>query len=191
MSLRSFLVQAYPRSWRDEYGAELAGILASKHLTPAVIFNVLASAARQHLRRDPWKACAVGLTLWTSGLLIMAQEGIVARQEFLWCSVTGQLFLFAAGAWAVLRGNAGLWKAVVASSKAAVIPVSICILVSTVHILRSLSRYWNSSVPSHIAYSLIARTIGVTVTAYILIGLAGVLLAYILRHLNIFAQERL
>ena len=65
MTCRKLLLLAYPRSWRDEYGEELAGLLASKRLTFAAVADILGSALTQHFRRDdPWKICGAGLALW-------------------------------------------------------------------------------------------------------------------------------
>jgi hypothetical protein len=50
--VRKLLVSAYPRSWRAEYGEELAEILAQRKLTPGVVGNVLWNAAVQQWRAD-------------------------------------------------------------------------------------------------------------------------------------------
>jgi hypothetical protein len=53
---------SYPRSCREEYGEELAGILAHRRLTPAVVADVLLNGVRQHVGRDvPWKICGAVL----------------------------------------------------------------------------------------------------------------------------------
>lgn len=38
------LVHLYPRAWREEYGQEFADVLASRPLTCAEVWNVLANA---------------------------------------------------------------------------------------------------------------------------------------------------
>ena len=38
MSWRNLLLRAYPRSRRDEYGDELAGVLAQRRLTTGVVW---------------------------------------------------------------------------------------------------------------------------------------------------------
>ncbi len=94
MTWRNVLLRAYPRSWRDEYGDEFAGLLTRRRLTFAVVVDVLASAARQHLYRDdPWKICGVGLFLWTCLGLALG-----AAPPFSWVAVP--LTILVAGTWA-------------------------------------------------------------------------------------------
>ena len=60
MTLRELLLRAYPRSWRQEYGEEMADILAQSRLNLALMSNVLRSAAIQRWRRtEPWKKYAL------------------------------------------------------------------------------------------------------------------------------------
>ena len=57
--MRSLLLRAYPRSWREEYGEELAAILAQTKLTPGVMGDVLINAALQRWRlAEAWKQFA-------------------------------------------------------------------------------------------------------------------------------------
>ena len=41
MSWRNLLVRSYPRSWREEYGEELAGVLAQKRPAVRLVADVL------------------------------------------------------------------------------------------------------------------------------------------------------
>jgi len=122
MTLRNLLLRAYPRSWRGEYGEELAGVLVQKRLTLGVVADVAGNGARQHLLRDePWKICAAALALWNLTVLLLAAARffITTRPTLLWCYSVGFLFLFVAGAWTVLRRKSGIWRATAASAKAA------------------------------------------------------------------------
>jgi hypothetical protein len=186
MTLRDLLLRSYPRAWRDEYGPELGGILAHKRLTPALIADILASSARQHLRRDPWKSCSLCLALWTAGLLLVAGKGLVTYPEFLGGYIAGQLFLFAAGAWTVLRENSGIRGATAASVKAALVPDAVCILVSSVNILR----YWGASTAlyGHSVYYWISKNFVITVFVSVVFGLAGASLARLVSRFRRFAQ---
>ena len=85
MTLRNLLLRAYPRSWRDEYGEELAGILRKRPLTPSAAADILRGAARQRLSRgSPWKICAVSLALWTC-LWTGLDSCRLVTQSILWC----------------------------------------------------------------------------------------------------------
>jgi hypothetical protein len=165
MNLRNLLIRAYPRRWRAEFGPELAAILALKGLTPSDIADVLAGAARQHIRQDPWKICALGLSLWTSGLAIAAFEGLFYRQAFLWCYSAGQLFLFAAGAWTAFREGSVL-RGMAASVKAA-IPVMACIVAYGLAMLHYQAIYGRS------VYYLIWKSSVVTILISLIFGVAG------------------
>ena len=103
MTLRDILVRAYPRSWRKEYGEELAGVLGQRALSVGVVADVLAGALRQHLRRDaPWKICGAFLFLWTSFRLFVRSGSTDALP----------LVIFVlAGAWTVWRKHSGMPEA--------------------------------------------------------------------------------
>jgi hypothetical protein len=178
--IRDLLIRAYPRSWRKEFGHELAGILAMRKLTPALVVDVLASAALQHLNQDPWKICALGLAVWTSGLLILASEGIIGRPAFLWCYFAGQLFLFAAGAWTGLRRDGGIWSAMAASAKAALVPVAGCIVVAGLSIVHS----WGGSheVHGHNVTYWIWKNVVITILTAVLFGLAGAAVGHLVNR---------
>jgi hypothetical protein len=186
MTLRDILLRTYPRAWRDEYGPEMAGILAHKRLTLALVANVLASSARQHLRPDPWRICALGLALWTSGLILGVREGLVPASEFVYWYFAGQLFLFAAGGWTVLRENSGIWRATASSFKAALIPDVTCILIASVNMLRS----WGLSSPvhGHSVYYWISKNFVITFLVALLFGLTGASLARIVNRFRRFTQ---
>ncbi len=182
MKLRDLLIRTYPRRWRNEFGPELAGILANKEMTPAVVSDVLASAALQHLRQDPWKVCAVGLAVWTSALLILAVEGLLSRPAFLWCYAAGQLFVFAAGAWTALGHDSRTWPATSASLKAAVLPIVALVVVCSF----SMLHYWGSSrdIYGHGITYWIWKDIVVSVAGSLLFGSAGAWSARAVNHLR-------
>jgi len=186
MSLRDLLLRTYPRSWREEYGPELAGILSHKRLTPALIADVLASSARQHFRRHPWKIFALCLAFWTSALLVVGIEGVLTRPELLCGWIAGQLFLFAAGAWTVLHENCGIRRATIASLKAAVVPDAAGILVVSVNLLR----YWGllNPVYGHSGYYWISKNAVITVLVSVVFGLSGAALARLVRRFRRFAE---
>jgi len=169
--IRDLLIRAYPRSWRNQFGPELAGILAKRKMTPVLVADVLASAILQHLRHDPWKIWALGSAVWTFSLLILASQGTIGRSAFLWCYFAGQLLLFAAGAWTGLRNDSGIWNALSASAKAALVPVAGCIAVSSLAIVQ----YYGGSPGLHghgVTY-WIGKNVVVTTFASLLFGLAG------------------
>ena len=115
------LLRAYPRTWRGEYGEELAGILARKRLTLRAIANVIGNGALQRLYgEDPWKICGAGLALWTCLGLVLSTDSRLAPSVARWCSLAPLPVLFATGAWTVLRKKAGSHEAGVAAAKAAV-----------------------------------------------------------------------
>jgi hypothetical protein len=116
MTLRTLLVWAYPRSWREEYGEELAGILAQQALSVTVVADVLAAAIRQHVRRDdPWKICGAGLFLWTVAGDLM---NVVNSNWFL-LPLPPALFL--TGAWTVVRDRSNTLSVARAVGKAAIL----------------------------------------------------------------------
>ncbi len=186
MTLRDLLLRTYPRAWRDEYGPEMAGILAHKRLTPALVANVLASSVRQNLHPDPWKICALGLAMWTSGLILGAREGLVPASDFVFWYVAGQLFLFAASGWTVLRKNSGIWMATASSFKAALVPDATCVLIASVNMLR----YWGLSNPvhGHSVHYWILKNLVISFLVVLLFGLAGASLARIVNRFSRFAQ---
>jgi len=176
MILRNLLLRAYPRSWRDEYGAEVAGILARTRLTPGMVADVLGGAARQHFYRDePWRICGAGLGLWNLMLLLFVRAGFLSdRSSFLWCYAAGLLSLFEAGAWTVVRRRSGVWRATAASAKAALVghfPIVMRYLF--------IFRPWGGSVTMygrHSMYYWFSKTLAVSLLASAVLGLAGALL---------------
>ena len=113
MTPRKLLLLAYPRSWRAEYGEELAAILAQKRLGPRVALDVLLNGFKQHLERDdPWKICGVGLFLWSA-------IGVLAPSPW-YAGLPGPVF-FITGAWTVLRYRSDIRGAAGAAAKAAII----------------------------------------------------------------------
>jgi hypothetical protein len=118
MTLRNFLLRAYPRSWREEYGEELAAVLAQERLTPGVVADVLGNGARQRLLRDePWKICGAGLLFRNTADFVAGRS--VPYAAFARSYVAGFLLLFLAGAWTFLRERSGVGSAAVAAAAAA------------------------------------------------------------------------
>ncbi len=68
------LVTLHPRSWRAEYGEELADLLGCDRVTAAVVLDVLRNAARQHAR-----AHARTLRLVTAALCSVVVEVLAVR----------------------------------------------------------------------------------------------------------------
>jgi hypothetical protein len=59
------LLRAYPASWRDRYGEELATILEGRSLTPPIVFDVLRNGLLQRIRcAEAWQTGAIVLSTW-------------------------------------------------------------------------------------------------------------------------------
>ena len=137
MTWRELLLRAYPRSWRDEYGDEFAGLLAQRRLTFAVVADVLSGAARQHLNRDaPWKICGAGLFLWTCiGLLLGGSP------PFSGAAVPFTILV--AGTWTGSLKNLGVREAIAMSGRVVLAGVSPDLIVG---LLRGpVTRYTDST----------------------------------------------
>ena len=67
------LLALYPKAWRRTYGEELAALLEQTRITPRVVLDVLAQAAK--LQADAhWTGCPVGLAVLVStGVEIVAR----------------------------------------------------------------------------------------------------------------------
>lgn len=48
----ALLLLAYPKAWREEYGAEIADLLLARALNTAIVVNVLVSGAGERIRRS-------------------------------------------------------------------------------------------------------------------------------------------
>ncbi|HKE21728.1 MAG TPA: hypothetical protein VKB88_05010 [Bryobacteraceae bacterium] len=187
MTLRDLLVRAYPKSWRDEFGPELADILAHRELTPGVIADVLASSVRQHLRRDPWKICALVFAFWTAVVLIALLQGLVTFNEFMRCYFAGQLFLVAAGAWTILRKNSGIWKATTAAVKAALLPLAMCtgVLCLSIHRIALQDRflhYWAPSSREIHWHTIYWKGVALLILETLVFCLAGASIGHLIGH---------
>ncbi len=68
------LLALYPKAWRRTYGEELAALLEQTRITPRVVLDVLAQAAK--LQADAhWTGCPVGLAVLVStGVEIVARK---------------------------------------------------------------------------------------------------------------------
>jgi hypothetical protein len=59
------LLRAYPASWRDKYGEELATILEGRSLTPSIVLDVLRNGLLQRIRcAEAWQTGAIVLSAW-------------------------------------------------------------------------------------------------------------------------------
>jgi hypothetical protein len=169
MTMRELLLRAYPRQWRDEYGEELAGILAQTRLTVGLVFDVLGAAAKQRLyRAEPWKICGACLILRVPLFKLLP----VDRATTLWCwIVPTNVLLFGTGAWTVLRRNSGVWSAAAALAKAALagaIPTVIFYVLMLFNV---------DAVTRHRIYYWMPKTVVASLASGVMIGLAGALAA--------------
>jgi len=172
VTLRNLLLRAYPRSWRDEYGEELAGVLARRRLTFAVVTDVLVNALTQHFHRDaPWKICGAGLALWFMTIRLV---GLFSRDRtfMLWYFFAGLLIVAAAGAWTVARSKAGILRATAASAKAALIGQAGVVVLY----LLTLPRESAYSFQGHGIYYYFLKTLAIDLAVSIPFGFAGALL---------------
>jgi hypothetical protein len=59
------LLRAYPASWRDRYGEELATILEGRSLTLAIVLDVLRNGLLQRIRcAEAWQTGGIVLSTW-------------------------------------------------------------------------------------------------------------------------------
>jgi hypothetical protein len=176
MTWRNLLLYGYPRSWREEYGEELAGILAQTRLTPRLVGNVVTNGVRQHLRRDdPWKLCGAGLALW----ILMARPLLAAfgahgpvfvlKSFAFWYAVAGFLIVSVAGAMTVVRCKSGVWRATAASLKATLMGQG-AVTIIYVPILRA---WGTTQYLGHNYYFWFGKTLVCNIAISIVFGLAG------------------
>ena len=166
------LLKAYPRSWRAEYGEELAGVLAQKRLTPALLFDVLRGAAKEHLRRDPaWRFCAAAGILWIAAIKPLA--GWPAFRPFVGLySLVFFLFPAVASAWTAARRPPGIWDATAASPKVWLASeIGIVLLY-----LPFLSRQFFTPVDDRGPYFWFFKSSGANLLFSVVLGFAGALL---------------
>jgi hypothetical protein len=174
MTARSVLLRAYPRQWRDEYGEELAGILAGRRLTFEVVADVLGGALTQHFHRDaPWKICGAGLALWflMTRLVVLFLH---SRTAMLWYWSGGFLIVLAAGAWTVTRSKLRILRATAASEKAALIGQAGVVVLY----LLALPREIAYSFRGHGIYYWFLYTLAINLAVSVVFGFAGSLLAW-------------
>jgi len=178
MTWRNLLVRAYPRSWRDEYGEELAGILAERRLTLRVAADVLVNALMQHFHRDaPWEICGVGLALWFLMYRLVAVFNH-SRPFLLWYWSAGLLIVLAAGAWTVARSKARILAATAASARAAVIGQAGVVVLY----LLALPRESAYSFQGHGIYYWFLFTLAIDLALSLVFGFAGALLGRSVAH---------
>lgn len=169
MTIRDLLVRAYPRSWRSEYGEELAALLAQTKLSPAVAADVLSNAARQRVRREePWKICGATLAVWylTTRVAVLAFH---EKNFILWYWGGGLLIVLAAGAWTVGRNDAGIWQATLDSAKAAAIGQLGALALA----LRAVSMMGATPYQGHTTFYWFAQTVALNLAVSVLLGLMG------------------
>jgi hypothetical protein len=172
MTWRNLLLRAYPRSWRDEYGEELAGILAQRRLTFGVAADILVNALRQHFRRDaPWKICGPGLALWFLMYRLVAVFN--HSRPFLLCYFSaGLLIVLAAGVWTVARSKAGILAAAAASAKTALIGQTGTVVLYIPVLLRERAY----SFQGHGIYHWFLYTLAINLALSLMFGFVGALL---------------
>ena len=118
MTVRRLLLRIYPRSWRVEYGDELADVLARKPLTLPVMLDVVRNGVWQHLRRDaPWAICGFALALWTLTMLVLSATHLFPLETLRWMAIASHLFVMVAAAWTIAREKCGIWRGLLASFK--------------------------------------------------------------------------
>ena len=173
MTLRNLLLRAYPRSWRNEYGAELAGILAHRRLTPGVAADVLWNAAKQHLFRDtPWKLCGTGLALWFAMVRPVAAVFHTHSRLFLLCYwATGFLLPAVAGALTVRREHSGIRHATQAAARAALVGN----IVAALAYLEAIHLYWSKLILGYPLYFWFLKTMAMSFVISAAFGFAGAL----------------
>ena len=186
MTLRNLLLRAYPRSWRGEYGEELAGILAQRRLTFRVVADVLVNALRQHFHRDaPWKICGVGLALWILMVRLVALFNH-SRPFLLWYFSAGLLIVLAAGAWTVRRSKVGIPASTAASAKAAVIGQA----GTAVLFLLALPRESAYLFQGHGIYYWFFYTLAINLSLSLVFGFAGAILTVtVARTLSLLGRD--
>jgi len=174
MTSRDLLLRAYPRSWREEYGEELAAIWAQSRLTPRLTADLLINGVRQHFLRDaPWKFCGAGLALWLLMLrpvLALLHEG---RIFAIWYFALGSLLVSLAGALTVRRQRASILAGAKASAKATLLGTAgffalyFCVLLGyrSDPNIGPLIDFW------------FAKTVVLSLTTCLVLGFLGALLA--------------
>jgi hypothetical protein len=115
--LIAFLLRLYPARWRSEYGAEFAGLLASRPLTAREFCNVAAHAAWQQLRlQEPWLLLGIPFTVVSCMGCARVIAGIpfAAREQR---NVAGAIIAMAAffviGYWTMWRKGKGAGRAAI------------------------------------------------------------------------------
>jgi hypothetical protein len=174
MTLRDLLLLAYPRSWREEYGEELAAIVARRRLTPGIVADVIWNASKQHLDRDePWMICGAGLALWLLALKLLTPWA-PSRSFVLWYFFAGLVFVAAAGALSVTRSKLGVARATVRSVEAAALGQ----LGALVLFLFAVPQVGTSLYLGHTIYYWFGKTIALHLAISALFGFMGALLAW-------------
>jgi hypothetical protein len=93
-----WLLALYPRSWRERYGEEFAGLLEQERITPLLIFNVLGGAldAQVQLRRlGAPKLAAGAATRLRGGMMLTPRFRKIGLYTALGVVATVFLALFA------------------------------------------------------------------------------------------------
>jgi hypothetical protein len=123
-AVRSLLLKAYPRSWREEYGEELAAILAKTRLTPGLMGDVLINAAIQRWRRaEPWMQFALvrfggGCLGACLGLVIgLTGHSIGVSTGYSWANALDLPMFLVFGGYVYLHKRRGIWEGASSSLK--------------------------------------------------------------------------
>jgi hypothetical protein len=92
-----FLLRLYPKAWRDVYGDEFAGILATQRLSPRLLLDIIGGAVDARLQ--PQVRMAGGDTMTRNFLKRCAASGpqLTKREEFIGAAAMVGLSLVFAG----------------------------------------------------------------------------------------------
>jgi hypothetical protein len=103
-----FLMALHPRRWRERYGEEFAALLDDTKLSPAMVLNVMAHAAKLHVRAHPRALQVCGaLVLSAFFETVSLRAGLTAN--ILWAPtdpVRALALLATTGPWLALAGTA-------------------------------------------------------------------------------------
>lgn len=108
-SIASLLVKVYPPKWREEYGPELAGVLAERPIGRRDMADVVWNGVVRRLREDePWKLVGTPMLLaFSSALILNILTPAPYAADMFGGSRMGQLVYVWVGYWTVLRAEDG------------------------------------------------------------------------------------
>jgi hypothetical protein len=112
------LLRVYPAAWRAEYGEELGALLSDRPVNPSIVVDVVISATREHMKRDPiWKTCGICLFAWTVIGILLNNTVPLSHGGYEFYKTLWQLGLLLAGCLTLLgnRGKSPTWAALKAA----------------------------------------------------------------------------